>query len=100
MRIEPAPTLGGDGELGGWPFRSKPGDQPFAATVTVHVGGIEEGDAFVESCIEGSHGVVLGHVTPIGPDRPCPKPDTGDVKTCATQASVLHVSLLRICVAG
>jgi hypothetical protein len=90
---KPAASLGGDEEGLALPLAPEPGHQPLAASVAVHVGGVDEVHPRVDGGVERLHGLLVPHRPPGAPDGPGPEADGRDLHVRPPELPVLHGDL-------
>ncbi len=91
MRGRATTHLGRHDEPGLRPaLRQQPADQPLAATVAVHVGGVKERHAGVHGGVEDRHRGVLADLTPVGPELPAAQADHRHRPSRPSQHTRLH----------
>src|SRR5690606_6211275 len=99
-RIVLGPLLGAPAHLGGdhdavvGMGGEEPPDQRLAAAVAVDVGGVEEGDAAGEGCLEHRHRVDFADFAPVGAELPGAQADRRDGAAAAAEGALLHASTL------
>ena len=76
--VEPTAHLGRDGQRHVGVRRAEAADDLLAATVAVHVGGVEEGDPGLDGGAEHLERVALADVAPVGTELPGAESDDRD----------------------
>src|SRR5215218_1065031 len=90
MRVEPAPRLGGDDNVGVAALLQHPRDQPLGAPCPVDVGSVEKVDAGIESRVQSRLSILLRYIAPAAADSPCPKADLSDLPAGISKRALLH----------
>ena len=88
--VHPAAHLGGHRDGGVGPVGEEAADDRLAATVAVHVGGVEEGHPVLDGRLEHGPGVLLRDVTPVRAQLPRAQSHHGDLSSGPAQSSLLH----------
>jgi hypothetical protein len=91
VRGGPPARLRGDHEVAGVvPFAQEAADQPFAAAVAVHVGGVDEAHAGIRCRVQRRERVGVGDLAPVTPELPRAEADRGHVAAGAAERASFH----------
>src|SRR5258708_4553444 len=89
VRIEAAAGFGGNMELFA-AFFAQLRQQPFAAAIAIHIGGVEEIDATIKRPMQRSQRLLVLHATPGAADGPGTEADRRNLPTGSSKFAIFH----------